>query len=962
MTQDRWEKVKQIHGDALEREPAEREAFIREAAKDDPELLAELLRLLDEDLRHSSLLSQPALADARASSPPERPRFAPSAVLARRFRIVRFIARGGMGEVYEAEDLELDERVALKAIRQRIAPDSDLRAMLKREVQLARRATHPNVCRIFDLVQHDDPDNGATTLLLSMELIEGQTLAEHLRANGPLAFREALPLIEEMAAGLQAVHDAGIIHGDLKPGNVMLGSRRGETAVHAMVMDFGLALPAARPAGTSPSRASEAAAGSANDSAPTITVVPPGWLLRGGTPEYFAPEQTEGAPATTASDVYAFALVVAEMVGVPRPIRTKPQPERMPSRSARILRRCLETDPARRYSRPSEMAGALRRSVDAPSRTLVAAVVVFLTLGVFSAVYLAMRNQEIRGTASRLILAEGVEATVWAPSPDGRSLAMTSWDTGDLALRDMKSQKIRRLTHKPTSWESHPGGAWGARFSPDGRQIAYQWGNDRIDSEIRIIGADGRGELTLYHKANVYPQLVDWAPDSSLILVRLLLLNDYSRHVILLSTKDGSEQPLPESLSAAGDLRFGTDGGSFIFAVRPVPNSGFEIHRRSLSGAESTLVSGPGRNVIIGWSPDRRRLIFSSDRHGQPGIWAVAVSDRGAAGEPQELVPNTAGWLPIGVTRAGTLFYQLDADATDVYTAVLGLAAGRTIVPPQVVMDRFLGTNAIPNWSDDGRQLVFQSRHGPSDTVLMIYEPQTGVRREVRPDLASFSRPQWTAHGAAVMVGGQDKDRFEGQFRVDPQTGRTSLFMSYKALETSVEGVWSADGKVEFNRYGDYRRGIFRLNAETGERRVLYVPPPGVDLNLENLALSPDERFLAFHARNDAAGTGTLMVIPTQGGQARALLTVVRPESFIYGAFTWTPDSRQVLVSRTTQPPSSARPFSEIWVVPADGSSPKKIDFPAMKVASLRLNRDGKTIAFQSGRYKSEIWALQNFL
>jgi len=114
-----------------------------------------------------------------------------------------------MGEVYEAEDLELGVRVALKAIRQRVALDAELRALFRREIQLARRVTHPNVCRIFDLAQHEDPENGGATLLLSMELIEGQSLAEHLRLNGPLTFRDALPLIEDIAAGLQAVHDAG---------------------------------------------------------------------------------------------------------------------------------------------------------------------------------------------------------------------------------------------------------------------------------------------------------------------------------------------------------------------------------------------------------------------------------------------------------------------------------------------------------------------------------------------------------------------------------------------------------------------------------------------------------------------------------------------------------------------------------------------------------------------------------
>lgn len=265
MTPEQWEKVKEIFGDALEREPAERESFLREAARGDSALLADLLRMLKENERDTDLLSQLALADPKALRREEKPRFEAPALLARRFRIVRFISRGGMGEVYEAEDLELGEHIALKAIRPSVSSDPELRALFKREIQLARRVTHPNVCRIFDLHEDATEADGDPILLLSMEMIEGQTLAEYLRINGPLGVRDALPLIEQMAAGLQAVHDAGVIHGDLKPGNVMLASRAGDGAPHARVMDFGVALPM----------------GASNSGSVSSS---PG--LRGGTPDY----------------------------------------------------------------------------------------------------------------------------------------------------------------------------------------------------------------------------------------------------------------------------------------------------------------------------------------------------------------------------------------------------------------------------------------------------------------------------------------------------------------------------------------------------------------------------------------------------------------------------------------------------------------------------------------------------
>jgi len=961
MTPEQWNRVKEIFGDALEREPSDRESFIREAAKDDADLLAELLRLLKENERDSDLLSQLAVADTRAIRPEEPPRFAASTLLARRFRIVRFIARGGMGEVYEAEDLELGERVALKAIRPRVASDPELRALFKREVQLARRVTHPNVCRIFDL-HENPPEDGEPVLLLSMELIEGQTLAHHLRQNGPMSFDDMLLIIEQIGAGLQAVHDAGVIHGDLKPGNVMLALRPGETIPQARVMDFGVALPAGASGLKYLDKAnlplSDEASSSAARSIPVSRQSSP--PLRGGTPDYLAPEQVKGAAATTATDIYAFALVIGDMLGIPREKRLAPDADRMPSRWVRILRRCLEEDPARRYSRPTDLSIALRgaRSGWPRARWIAVATAAVTLLGILIA---ARRFDLGRGTANRLVLTESRAESVQNISPDGNYLADTSWDTGDLILHNVGSGKTKRLTHKKTPWDQQYGGAYGALFSRDGRQIAYVWMNGRSDAEVRIIGTDGKNERTLYHSPSTNLNLVDWSADGNRILTQVLDHGGRPQQLAFLFPRDGSLQLL-QSPPAAAQTLFGADGQGLIFDVRGRPGAGVEIHGLSSAGVESTLVGRTGSNSIVGWSPDRRRLIFLSDRRGQPGIWAVPISDRGAEGEPQELVPDAKGWEPLGITRSGALFYRQNSDLIDVYTAVVDLAAGRIVLPPRRVTERFIGTYAYPNWSEDGQKLVFDSNRDRPMAGLAIFEPQTDQLRELRIDLTRAWRPQWVEHGAAIMLPARGRDGRDGQFRIDPRTGAATMALSSQDLDSHFEGIWSRDGKIHFNRYDDFRRGIFRLNVETGERRVLYVPPPGVDVGTENLALSPDGLTLAFHARKND-GTGTLMLMSPEGGEARPLLTVKIPQSFWYGSFTWTPDSRKILAVITNQGHTPNEELvSEIWQVPVDGNAPTKIDFPPLWITSLRLNPDGKTLAFQVRHWRSEIWVLQNFL
>ena len=181
-----------------------------------------------------------------STSPPPHS-LLPRQLVAGRYRIIRLIGRGGMGEIYEAEDNTLNEHVALKVILPEIASDARARARFIREIQIARKVTHPNVCRIFDIGHHQE-DTGSTSnsspanvIFLTMELLKGETLAQHLNRIGRMTTSEALPLVEQIAAGLDAAHQAGIIHRDFKPGNVILVP--GQNGIRAVITDFGLARP-----------------------------------------------------------------------------------------------------------------------------------------------------------------------------------------------------------------------------------------------------------------------------------------------------------------------------------------------------------------------------------------------------------------------------------------------------------------------------------------------------------------------------------------------------------------------------------------------------------------------------------------------------------------------------------------------------------------------------------------------
>jgi serine/threonine protein kinase len=218
--------------------------------------------------------------------------FQPDALVGQRYRIVRFIARGGMGEVYQAYDCELQERVALKTVAS-VASDSP-RAVrrLKAEVQMARRVSHPNVCRIYDLGMHVLESTGASMHFLTMEFVEGETLGDWIRLHGALPADQARSVVRQLLAGLSAAHRAGILHRDFKSDNVML-RKHANGQITPVILDFGLA------------RWLDADA-VRHTSGRNVGLV--------GTLSYMAPEQVEGKALSTASDLYAFGVVWFELL------------------------------------------------------------------------------------------------------------------------------------------------------------------------------------------------------------------------------------------------------------------------------------------------------------------------------------------------------------------------------------------------------------------------------------------------------------------------------------------------------------------------------------------------------------------------------------------------------------------------------------------------------------------------
>jgi len=361
---ERWQDVKRLLADALERAPEQRGAFVDEIRSSDPDLAREVASLLGWNERSELATAGPGLGPLAGLKAGER---------LGHYEVQESIGHGGMGEVYRARDTRLGRDVALKVLAPDVAGDPHALHRFEREGRTVASLSHPNILAIFDVGQQDGVAYAAT------ELLHGENLRQCLE-RGPVPLAQAVPLARQIASGLAAAHARGIVHRDLKPENVFLTS-----SGTVKLLDFGLA-----------KRAGPLEAPGQPESLATRA----GLVL--GTIGYMAPEQVRGEDVDARADVFTFGVVLHEMLsGVAPFARTTPAESlaailrdeappideaRVPTPIALVARKCLAKDPAARFATAADLLGALdslprrlRTSVYR-SRRAAAAVLALVTL------------------------------------------------------------------------------------------------------------------------------------------------------------------------------------------------------------------------------------------------------------------------------------------------------------------------------------------------------------------------------------------------------------------------------------------------------------------------------------------------------------------------------------------------------------------------------------------------------
>jgi eukaryotic-like serine/threonine-protein kinase len=705
------QSAEKLFGAALDLPPESRAAFLDQACRDTPGLRRLVDELLLDNDRLGSFLGKPAFGQAneapssgfdtleQTTLPESSKRFQPGEIIAGRFLVVRFIARGGMGEVYEVRDQFLqDDRVALKIIRPEIAADSNNLRRFEREVILARKVVHPNLCPIYEIFRCQDP--APPFLFLTMKLVRGPTLEAWLR-TAPRHPPEAVEIARQLISGVSALHAAGIIHRDLKPNNIML-ERAGER-LNVFIMDFGLA------------RLHQAETA-------TMSV---GMIA--GTPGYMAPELFRGEPPSEATDIFALGVVLHQVFTGEQPVSSKTggliaAPALRSGPAAGPMTRAVESlfspDSEERCRAFAGLAQIKEGSGQAsPSNQnlrkwalwLLAAGICAAAGLIALAVHFFRRDQPAVVKYTQLTDFTD-SATAPALSPDGRMVAFIRGSNSFLSadqvyVKMLPNGEARQLTDDPRP-------KYGLAFSPDGAKIAYtaalySWATYTVS----VLGGDS--QLLLSNAAGL-----TWLDPGQVLFSRVR--SGLHMGIVTETLANGNVRDLyfPPHERAMAHYSYASPDRKSALVVEMDGTAHWAGCRLiSLDGGSQTRSIGPaGACTSAGWSPDNAWMYFAANVDGRSHLWRQRFPD----GEPEQITFGPTEEEGLAVGRDGrSLITSMGAHESAIWIHDSG--GERSLSSEGEVVDE----GAPPTFSADDKTLYYLMWHqaagaGPELWRMMV--------------------------------------------------------------------------------------------------------------------------------------------------------------------------------------------------------------------------------------------------
>ena len=803
------------------------------------------------------------------------------------YQILDKLGQGGMGEVYRARDTKLNRDVALKVLPDLFARDPDRLGRFTREAQVLASLNHPNIAAIY----------GIEGDALVMEFVSGEDLSAMI-ARGPMPLADVLPIVKQIADALEAAHEQGIVHRDLKPANIKV---KADGTVK--VLDFGLAKALGPEGGSAPDLMNS----------PTLTAHATQMGMVIGTAAYMAPEQARGRPVDRRADIWAFGVVLYEMltgrrafdgddvsITLANVLKEDPRwhelPGDLPTAVSRLLRRCLEKEPKRRLSaigdarleldEPEPTSAGIvpppspRRAVSMLSRLWPAVVGIVITAAAAAFLWPSTPSSTSAGVARVSILPPSGE-TVYpdssgvAVSPDGTMVAfvvgLVARSENELWVRSLETMSARRL--EDTQGAALP------FWSPDGRRIGFF-----ANSKLKVVTVSGGRVETLadapsgrgaaWNRSNV----ILFAPDAGGPLFRV-------------SASGGTPEPVTTLDAARKEYghRFAVflpDGERFLYASLPGKNGKFDIFASSLSNKSRTLVGSLEAAPVFaepGWLLYARQgvlaaLPFDSDALKITGDPVVLEDEPSSILDPQ--LSWTAGWS-VSVSASGSMGYYSAPSTNTIATwyDANGTPSGTLNLPP--------GHYESITISPDGTRGVAVLSTSPSESTLWLVDLARGGATPLSSGRGRNDTPAWSPDGTRV-VWAADRDGAQNLFvkSVDEVAPERLLFQSDVPFKNPAD--WSPDGQwiVMTQLDPDTAQNVWLLDASGTKPPTAIARGPVRD---NGGPVSPDGRWIAYVSEDSGRFEVYVQSFPAPGRKVQV------SEGSAARAW-WTRDGRQLVL------------------------------------------------------------------
>jgi len=824
------------------------------------------------------------------------------------YRVVSRLGKGGMGEVFLAQDSNLSRPVALKILSPRFAEDPSRVRRFTNEAKTIATLSHPNIAHVYDLGEWD----GA--LFIAMEYVEGQTLASRM-ASGACSIKEILAIGIQIADALAEAHEKGVVHRDVKPANVMLTERG-----FVKVLDFGLA------------KVLREEDESEFTNAATIDATDPGTIV--GTIQYMSPEQALGHAVDHRSDIFSLGSVLYEMatgsrafpgntpaavysalLHDPPPAPSSVRAE-IPPELDRILARALEHDPNLRYQTAADLTADLRRlrrdlnagppteafkrSEVAPLKrsnrrwALIASIFVVL---VVAASWWATARKPSRPPlqAVPLTALPGVESQP-SFSPDGNQVAFF-WNSEteknwDIYVKVLDSATQLRLTDN-TATDFSP--AW----SPDGKQIAFLRQGDYAAAFYVISPIGGlERKLTDVHpdRASLDAPFEAWSPDGAELVITDRESSGEPMSLYVFSPATGAKRrlttPPPKSTGDSSPC-FSPDGKQVMF-VRTTSLAVQDLYVVPFAGGVPKRLTSDNRRIFGSvWDPADGRIILSSGRGGPTRLWRFAPPE----GKFEQIQNVGEGASYLAISRKGNhLAYTRSYIDTNVWRYPLS--------KPSAVPKRLISSTRHeqrPVYSPQGDRIAFASNRSGSWEIWVADREGQNAFKLTSQDGPATGSPAWSPDGKLIAF--DSRPQGNPDIFIAGADGGTPRRLTTEPSQEIVPS-WSHDGKWVYfvsDRSGSYQ--LWKMPASGGD--AVQLTRQGGFHGIE----SPDGKYV-YYAK--ATGGPGLWRVPVDGGLEEEVLGSLRAGYWGY----WAIDSRGIYFVDREEFPDGMRYFLKSMHLP----------------------------------------------